>query len=135
AEAERQAKELQARGEASVLSENAQAAAQVNDLFAEVWQEAGTNASEVFLTQQIEMVLQEAAKIPGRVHLKHINVIDNGDGKAIASLVNAYPETVRQFLDRVDQTLGIDVVGTLSQQNGYHAQNSNAQKVQPEGEN
>ncbi|MBD1997406.1 flotillin family protein [Leptolyngbya sp. FACHB-541] len=140
AEAERQAKELQARGEASVLSENAQAAAQVNDLFAEVWQEAGTNASEVFLTQQIEMVLQEAAKIPGRVHLKHVNVIDNGDGKAIASLVNAYPETVRQFLDRVDQTLGIDVVGTLSQQNGHYSQNGrngqNGQKqVQLEGEN
>ncbi len=115
AEAKRQAQALRARGEAAPLAENAQAAAQVNDLFAQVWREAGTDASEVFLAQQIEMVLQEAAKIPGRLHLKQVNVIDTGKGQTLASLVNAYPETVRQFLERVNQTLGIDVIGLLSQ--------------------
>jgi len=44
-------------------------------------------------------------------------VIDNGDGKSIASLVNIYPEIVCQFLESVDKTLGIDVVGTLNQSN------------------
>ena len=76
----------------------------------------GTDAAEVFLIQQIEMVLQKAAEIPNRVTLERVNVIDNGDGQSIASLVNAYPEMVRQFLERVDQTLGIDVTGTLKQQ-------------------
>jgi len=113
AEAQRQAKELQSRGEAASLGENAKAAAQVNDMLSKVWEETGTDAAEVFLIQQIEMVLQQAAEIPNRVKLERINVIDNGDGQAIASLVNAYPEMVRQFLDRVDQTLGIDVTGTL----------------------
>lgn len=59
------------------------------------------------------MVLKQAAEIPHRVQLERINVIDNGDGQAIAGLVNAYPDIVRQFLERVDQTLGIDVTGTL----------------------
>ncbi|ABW25793.1 band 7 protein, putative [Acaryochloris marina MBIC11017] len=116
AEAQRQAKALQARGEAASLGENAKAAAQVNDMLSKVWEETGTDASEVFLIQQIEMVLQQAAEIPNRVKLDRINVIDNGDGQSIASLVNAYPEMVRQFLDRVDQTLGIDVTGTLKAQ-------------------
>lgn len=115
AEAQRQAQELRARGDAAVLVENAQAAAQVNDLFAEVWQEAGAAASEVFLAQQIEMVLQQAAQIPNRVHLQQVNVIDNGDGKSLSSFVNAYPETLRRFLDQVDQTLGIKVIGHLNQ--------------------
>jgi flotillin len=114
AEADRQAKELQARGDAAAFAENAKAAAQVNDMLAQVWQTTGTDAAEVFLIQQIEMVLQEAAKIPGRVHLERVNVIDNGDGKSIASLVNVYPEMVRRFLTRVDDTLGIDVTGTLN---------------------
>jgi flotillin len=83
-------------------------------MFSEIWREAGADASEVFLLQQIEMVLRQASQIPQKVHLKEINVIDNGDGKTIASLVNAYPEMVRQFLDRVDRTLGIDVMGTLN---------------------
>lgn len=116
AEAQRQAKELQSRGEAASLGENAKAAAQVNDMLSKVWEETGTDAAEVFLIQQIEMVLRQAAEIPNRVKLERINVIDNGDGQAIASLVNAYPEMVRQFLDRVDQTLGIDVTGTLKAQ-------------------
>jgi flotillin len=114
AEAERQAKELAARGNAAALAENAKAAAQVNQLLNQVWLETGANASEVFLIQQIEMVLKEAAKIPQRVQLQQVNVIDNGDGKAIASLANAYPEMVRQFLERVDRTLGLNVSGTLT---------------------
>ncbi|MBF2079520.1 MAG: flotillin family protein [Synechococcales cyanobacterium T60_A2020_003] len=114
AEAEKQAKALIAKGNAAELAENAKAAALVNDMLTQVWKETGVDAAEVFLIQQIEIVLQEAAKIPNRMHLERVNVIDNGDGKALASLMNVYPEIVRQFLDRVDQTLGIDVAKTLS---------------------
>ena len=118
AEAHKQAQELQARGEAAVLAENASAAALVNELLSEVWQETGTDASEVFYLQQIEMVLQEAAKIPSRLNLEKVNVIDSGDGKSLASVVNAYPEIFRQFLDRVDETLGIKVMGRSASLNG-----------------
>ena len=114
AEAQRQAKELHARGKAAIFAENAQAAALVNDMLSQVWQETGRDASELFLIQQIETVLREAVQIPGRLQLDKVNVIDNGDGKAIASLVKVYPQIVRQFLEGVNETLGIDVVGTLN---------------------
>jgi flotillin len=117
AEGQRQAKELHARGEAAVFAENAQAAALVNDMLSQVWQETGRDASEVFLIQQIETVLQQAVQIPGRLQLDKVNVIDNGDGKSLASLVKVYPEIVSQFLESVDRTLGIDVVGTLKRSN------------------
>jgi flotillin len=123
AEARKQAQALQARGEAAALAENAKAAALVNDMLSKVWQETGTDATQVFLIQQIEMILQEAASIPHRMHLKNINVIDNGDGKTLASLVNVYPEVVRQFLERVDQTLGIDVTGTLNRNKAIQPSN------------
>jgi flotillin len=114
AEADKQAKTYQAKGNAAQLTEDAKASALVNDLLSQVWEETGVDAAEVFLIQQVEMVLREAAKIPNRVHLKQVHVIDNGSGQAIANLVNIYPEMVRQFLDRVDQTLGIDVAATLN---------------------
>lgn len=114
AEAQKEAQTFQAKGAAAELAENAKAAALVNDMLTRVWRETGVDAAEVFLIQQIEMVLQEAVKIPNRMHLEQIHVIDNGDGKALASLVNVYPEVVRQFLDRVDRTLGIDVTATLN---------------------
>lgn len=120
AEANKTAQEYLARGAAAQLAENAKAAALVNEMLANVWHETGVDAAEVFLIQQIEMVLQEAAKIPNRLHLEHINVVDNGDGRAIASLVNVYPEVVRQFLARMDETLGLDVVGTLNRPKQAH---------------
>ncbi|MBR8834273.1 MAG: flotillin family protein [Stigonema ocellatum SAG 48.90 = DSM 106950] len=114
AQARQQAQELRARGEAAALEENAKAAALVNNILSQVWQKTGTDASELFLIQQIETVLQEAVQIPGRIQLNKVNVIDNGDGKSLASLVNVYPEIVLQFLESVNLTLGIDVTGILN---------------------
>lgn len=115
AQAQQHAAELRRQGDAAILEENARAAARVNDMLADVWQEIGTDASQVFLIQQIETVLREAVKIPERLQLQQVNVVDNGDGKAVASLIHVYPQVVRQFLDSLHQTLGIDVVGTLTQ--------------------
>lgn len=115
AQAQQKAAELRRQGDAAILEENARAAAQVNDMLAAVWQEIGTDASQVFLIQQIETVLREAVQIPERLKLHQINVVDNGDGKAVSSLIKVYPQVVRQFLDSLHQTLGIDVVGTLTQ--------------------
>ena len=114
AEADRMAKSILAKGEAAALKENAAAAAMVNEMLGEVWQSTGEDAKELFLIQQLETVLQEAVSIPERLQLDKVNVIDNGDGKAIASLVNVYPEIVAQFLNSVKDTLGIDVIGTLN---------------------
>ena len=128
AEAERQARELLARGNAASLSENAQAEALVNDMLSLVWQETGNDAAELFYLQQISMILRESAKIPGQVKLENVKVIDTGDGKSIASLVNAYPEIFRQFLKNVNQTLGVDVTGNFSSQNGKKVESLEAQK-------
>lgn len=118
AEAEREARELLARGNAASLLENAQAEALVNDMLSLVWQEIGKDAAELFYLQQISMILRESAKVPGQVKLQNIKVIDSGDGKSIGSLVNAYPEIFRQFLKNVNQTLGVDVTGNFSSHNG-----------------
>lgn len=83
------------------------AAATVTDLLNQVWKETGSDASELFNLQQIEMILREAAKVPNRVKLKNINVIDSGDGKSVAGVVNIYPEIFRQFLETVEHILGV----------------------------
>ncbi len=131
AEARREAQVLNAKGAAAEVAENAKAAAEVNEMLAEVWKKTGSDATQIFLLQQIDMVLKEAATIPRKMNLENINVIDNGDGKSIASLANVYPEVVRQFLIQVEQTLGIDVVGTLSQSAAKNGKASDAKIVVP----
>ncbi len=128
AEAQRQAQELHSKGEAASLSENAQAEALVNDMLSLVWQETGKDAAELFYLQQISMILRESAKVPEQVKLQNINVVDSGDGKSIASLVNAYPEIFRQFLTNVNQTLGVDVMGNFSVRNRKKVTSLSAEK-------
>lgn len=114
AEANRKAAELNALGAAAPLEENARASAEVNNLLSAIWAAAGNDASQVFLLQQIEMVLREVAEIPKRLTLGRVQLIDNGSGRSISNLVNTYPDIIRDFLERVRDTLGIDVVGTLA---------------------
>ncbi len=118
AKAQQQAKELRAKGNASVIAENAKAAALVNEMLAQVWQETDTDVSELFLIQQLETILNEAVEIPKRLYLDKITVVDSGDGKSLASLVKVYPEILNQYLESINKTLGIDVLGTLSGKKG-----------------
>ncbi|MEM8674858.1 MAG: SPFH domain-containing protein [Cyanobacteria bacterium P01_G01_bin.67] len=117
AEANKIAQELIAKGDAASFRENIEAEALVNEMLSQVWQQTGTDAKELFLIQQLETVLQEAVEIPGKLKLDQVNVIDNGDGKSLSSLVNVYPEIFQQFLHSVKDTLSIDIVGILNTTN------------------
>jgi flotillin len=109
AEAQRQAAEYQARGQAASVEENARAAAIVNELLSEVWKESGQQAAELFVLQQLDLILAEAGQIPKRIHLNQVNVIDNGNGSAVASLMNVYPQIISEYLRSVEQILGVKI--------------------------
>jgi flotillin len=112
AKAQQRAQQFQARGASATLEENAKASAQASQMLVQVWQDTGVDASQLFLVQQLEMVLKQAGRIPSRLLLDKVNVIDNGDGKAIASLLNAYPEMVKQFLRQSEDILGIPLAAS-----------------------
>ena len=114
AQATQQAKELRARGRAAATAEDVKASALVNDLLTAVWDEAGSTAELVFLLQQIEMVLEKATQLPGRIQLKRITTLDGDDASSLASLVELNHRVVRQFFEQVHQILGIDLLATLS---------------------
>ena len=86
------------------------ASALVNDLLTQVWDEAGSMAELVFLLQQIEMVLEQATRLPARMTLK----LDGNDATSLASLVALNHVVVRQFFEQVKEILGIDLLATLS---------------------
>jgi flotillin len=114
AKAEQKAQELRARGQASATAENGKASALVNDLLTQVWDDAGSTAELVFLLQQIEMVLDQATRLPKRLKLKRITTLDGNDATSLASLVALNHVVVRQFFDQVRDILGIDLLATLT---------------------
>ena len=114
AEASQKAQELRARGQAAATAEDVKASALVNDLLTQVWDEAGNTAEIVFLLQQIEMVLEQATRLPGRLTLKRVTSLDGNDATSLASLVALNHVVVRQFFQQVKEILGIDLLATLS---------------------
>ncbi|MEM6437352.1 MAG: hypothetical protein AAF773_26370 [Cyanobacteria bacterium P01_D01_bin.115] len=76
----------------------------------------------MFVIQQVEAVLREAIKVPEQLDLQHISIIDNGDGEAVASVVNVYLRVIQQFLATAEDTLGIDVAGALKPTKGHFNQ-------------
>ncbi len=109
ADAQRQAAEYKARGFAATVEENARATAMVNEMLSSVWQDSGDQAAELFVMQQLDLILAEAGQIPQRIHLKNVNVIDNGDGSAVASLMKVYPQIISEYLRSVEQILGVKI--------------------------
>ena len=112
--AHQKAQELRARGQAAATAEDVKASALVNDMLTQVWEDAGSTAELVFLLQQIEMVLQQATRLPAQLQLKHVTALDGNDASSLASLVALNHKVVRQFFEQVKDILGVDLLGTLS---------------------
>ena len=119
-QASQKAKELRARGRAAATAEDVKASALVNDLLTQVWEDAGSTAELVFLLQQIEMVLSQATRLPARLKLQRVTALDGNGAESLASLVALNHVVVRQFFEQVNEILGIDLLGTLTNSQKNH---------------
>lgn len=114
AEAQRQAKEYQARGEAALIRERGRAVSEALALLYEAWQEAGPNAKQITLIENLESILATATEGVKRVKIDNLNVIDKGDGSTLRNYVAAYPAMLNSVFAAVNDTVGIDIPGTVS---------------------
>lgn len=119
ADAERQAREFIARGEAAPIEENGKALAKVLQLLAKAWADAGPNAREIFLIQQVETLMETVVGKLGSLKVKEVNIIDPGDGSALPNYVAGFPSTVTSVFKSLRDTTGIDVAQILSPVNGH----------------
>lgn len=114
AEAKREAENLLSRGRAAPIFENGAALAQAIQMLSEAWREAGGSAKEIYLVQQIDQLTARLAEGVRGLKIGHVNLLDRGDGAALASYVRSFPATVNALLEELAKTTGIDVQATLS---------------------
>ncbi len=114
ARAREQAEEWRCRGGAAATIEDALASAAINDQLAALWQQAGDQAGSIFLLQQLETVLGEAAAMAGQLQLGRITALETGNPIALANLAGLHPAVMRIFLEQVRDILGIDVLQALN---------------------
>ncbi|MEZ4256651.1 MAG: SPFH domain-containing protein [Polyangiales bacterium] len=114
AETERRVRELVAEGEAYQITARGEAFAGSLRAIEAAWRECGGNAMDMVVAQQLETIFKESAEAVRASHPNEVNVLDSGDGSAIAGYVNAYPTAVADLVDRVADTFGIDLDRVLS---------------------
>ena len=114
AEAARQGAQLRARGEAASIEENGRAMATVLAMMTDTWLKAGDNAREIFLIQQLEEVLRTVVERVNGVSLGEVTLLDGGDGQAMPRHIASFPAMVRQVLDELRASTGVDVTGILA---------------------
>ena len=114
ADAERRAQELMAKGEAATTEENGKALAKSLQMLAEAWAEAGENAKDIFLIQQLETVMSTVVNKLSALKVGEVHIIDPGDGSALPNYVAGFPATVTSILETLRSTTGVDITRILS---------------------
>ena len=114
ADAQRRAQELMAKGEAATTEENGKALALSLQMLAEAWDEAGENAKDIFLIQQLETVMSTVVNKLSALRVGEVHIIDPGDGSALPNYVAGFPAMVTSILETLRSTTGVDITRILS---------------------
>ncbi len=113
-EAERQAQELKARGDAAIIRERGRAVSEALSAVNESWEKAGSSAMQITLIEDIEKLLAAAAEGVQRVKVENISMIDSGDGSTLPNYLGAYPAMLAAIFESVRDTTGIDIPKSIS---------------------
>jgi flotillin len=114
AEAERKSSEMRARADAAHIAADGEAMAQVLKMLSDTWIEAGPDARDIFLIQQLEQILETVVARVKDLDIGEVVLLDSGDGQALPSHVAALPATVGAVLRELGTTTGIDVPEILN---------------------
>ena len=115
AEFARQAEEYRAQGEAALIEERGKAMASVLSLMTRAWVSAGNDAKDIFLIHQIEEVMTSVITRMKDLKVDEVTLIDGGNGQALPKHIASFPAAVRQILQELETTTGVDVTGILGQ--------------------
>ena len=114
AQREAEAAALRAAGDAAIRAETGRAQGEALSAMYAAWKVAGDRAREVFLIQQIDHILADVASVTSTLDVGQVNIIDNGDGESLARYVGAFPKVVGEILERIKDTVGVDVAQILA---------------------
>ena len=114
AESGRRAAEMTARADAATIAADGQAMAKVLDMMRDTWMDAGDDAREIFLIQQLETVLSTVVDRVKEMEIGEVVLIDGGNGTALPNHIAALPSVVTSVLREFRETTGVDITGILA---------------------
>ena len=113
ADAARNAAEFRAKGDSAAVRERGKASGMALTAVAAAWREAGDDALTMFLLEDLDRILGAAAQSVAQLRPAAVNIIDSGDGAALAAYFNSYSEMLRSVFDSVESMTGISVTKAI----------------------
>lgn len=113
AEAQQVADRLKAEGTAAKFLAQGEANAESLRLISKAWIEAGDNAEDIMMLEQLDELISQVAKQIGEVEVESINLVDGGDGETLGRLAGAYPQMVAAVFDSVGAATGISLTNLM----------------------
>ena len=114
AQFDKQAAEMRARAEAATIAADGEALTEVLSMLTDTWLEAGPDAKDIFLIQQLEATLTTVTERVKALQIGEVTLLDKGDGMALAHHLASLPATVAAVFNEFRHTTGVDVTGILS---------------------
>lgn len=107
AQIEKRALELEAQGNFAHVRENAKAHAEALGCLKKAWEGCKEHAVDIVIAQRMDILLEQATKIAGQIHVNDVNLMDSGDMDAYPKLAAARQKSIREVFQELCLTLGL----------------------------
>jgi flotillin len=108
ARAEREAKELKAKGEAARIAEDGKATAEAVRVLREQWEKEDTR--ELFLIQQLPDILDKVTRVlSDNLSIDKVTIVDSGDGHGMPAYVKGVTGSIVAIFEQIKNATGLDI--------------------------
>jgi flotillin len=119
ARAEREAKELKAKGEAAKIAEDGKAMAEAVSVLREQWEKEDTR--ELFLIQQLPDILDKVTKVVSdNLSIDKVTIVDSGDGQGMPAYVRGVTGSIVAIFEQIKNATGLDIPEILRAKTNTH---------------
>jgi flotillin len=119
ARAEREAKELRAKGEAARIAEDGRATAEAVRVLREQWEKEDTR--ELFLIQQLPDILDKVTKVVSdNLSIDKVTIVDSGDGQGMPAYVRGVTGSIVAIFEQIKNATGLDIPEILRAKANTH---------------
>jgi flotillin len=114
ARAQKEADELEAKGDAAKIIEDGNAQIEVFRRLVEQYQIAGDDAQRIFVLNMLPELVEKIVSTVDGVEIDKISVIDSGDGQGVPNVVSQMPSAVIKIVEQIENATGVDILKGLA---------------------
>ena len=114
AQADLEARQLQARADAAHIVEEGAAQVEVFQRLTAQYQAAGDDAHDIFVLNMLPELISEIVSTVNGIDIDKMTVIDaGGDGQALPGIAKQLPASVIAIAEQIETATGVDIMGPL----------------------